>query len=190
MRMICLLICTVIYYFSFSQPRKINAESSIQEVTIFSSGAQIQRNATVVIQPGKSEIVFTGLSNQLRQQSIQLKADADITLLSVQAIKDYLSQRKVEQDERLLLNRKSDLSNKYDSDTRILQVFKNEEQMLIKNEEIGGQNGVKTEELKQAFPNWSLSSTFAMSIIFPFASIAGKLSILNSPLACPVESVV
>jgi hypothetical protein len=140
----------ILSYTSFSQTRKINAESSVQEVTIFSSGAQIQRNATVAVQAGRSEIVFAGLSNQLQQQSVQLKADANITLLSVQAVKDYFGQRKIEHDERTLLDRKAELTEKLETDTRMLQVYKNEEQMLIKNQEIGGQNGVKPEDLKQA----------------------------------------
>lgn len=143
--MLFFLICST----CFSQTRKITAESFVKEVTVFSSGAQIQRTATVSIQPGRSEIVFDGLSNQLQQQSVQLKADADITLLSVQTTKDY-SRRKVEQDERTLLDRKAEITEKLDSDSRMLKVYKNEEQMLIKNQEIGGQNGVKPEDLKQA----------------------------------------
>jgi hypothetical protein len=104
----------------------------------------------VAIQPGRSEIVFSGLSNQLQQQSVQLKADANITLLSVQAVKDYFGQRKIEQDEKTLIDRKAELNEKFDSDTRMLQVYKSEEQMLIKNQAIAGQNGVKADELKQA----------------------------------------
>lgn len=150
MRCICLIVVLALSNFSFSQAKKITAETSVQEVTIFSSGAQIQRNATVSIQPGRSEIVFSGLSNQLQQQSVQLKADANITLLSVQAVKDYFSQRKIEQDEKTLIDRKAELNEKFDSDTRMLQVYKSEEQMLIKNQAIAGQNGVKADDLKQA----------------------------------------
>ncbi|HZH66734.1 MAG TPA: mucoidy inhibitor MuiA family protein, partial [Flavisolibacter sp.] len=36
------------------------------------------------------------------------------------------------------------------SDNRLLQVYKKEEEMLVKNQSIGGQTGVKTEELKLA----------------------------------------
>lgn len=150
MRYVYLVFFLTACYPSFSQIKKLNAESSVQEVTVFSSGAQIERTATVNIQPGRSEISFTGLSNQLQQQSIQLKAQADITLLSVQTRKDFFGERKVEQDERTLLNKKNELADKYDSDTRMLQVYKNEEQMLIKNEEIAGQNGIKADDLKQA----------------------------------------
>ncbi|GAA4728726.1 DUF4139 domain-containing protein [Flavisolibacter ginsenosidimutans] len=90
------------------------------------------------------------MSNQLEQQSLQLKADAAITLLSVQAVKDFTSQRKLEADERALLDNRASLQDKIAADTRLLQVFKKEEDMLTKNEAIGGQAGVKTEELKQA----------------------------------------
>jgi hypothetical protein len=150
MRYAYVVLFVTLSNYSFSQPKRVTAETSINEVTVFSSGAQIQRNVTVTIQPGRSEIVFSGLSNQLQQQSVQLKADANITLLSVQAIKDYFSQRKIEQEERTLVDRRAELNDKVAVDASMLQVYKNEEQMLIKNQQIGGQNGVKADDLKQA----------------------------------------
>lgn len=136
--------------FCFGQSRKLAVESNIVNVTVFASGAQLVRTANAAVLPGRTEIVFSGLSNQLEQQSLQLKADANITLLSVQATKDFGSQRRLEVDERTLLARQLDLQEKIASDTRLLQVFKKEEDMLVKNEAIGGQTGVKTAELKQA----------------------------------------
>ena len=89
----------------FTQVKTLNAETTIQNVTIFSSGARVERSASVNIQSGRSEISFAGLSNQLDQQTVQLKADANITLLSVQTTKDYLSVRKIDQEERNMLDR-------------------------------------------------------------------------------------
>ena len=134
----------------FAQTRKLTAESTIAGVTVFASGAQILRTANLSVLPGRTEIVFIGLSNQLEQQSLQVKADASITLLSVQAVKDFTSQRKLEADERALLDNRVSLQDKIAADNRLLQVFKKEEDMLTKNEAIGGQTGVKTDELKQA----------------------------------------
>ena len=112
----------------FAQTRKLPAESAISGVTVFSSGAQISRTATVSVVAGRTEIIFSGLSNQLEQQSLQLKADANITLLSVQAVEDYTSQRKLEGDERALLDKKLDWQDKINSDSRLLQVYKKEEE--------------------------------------------------------------
>lgn len=73
-----------LYQNALSQIKKIPTETTVQTVTIFSSGARVDRISSVSISPGRSEITFSGLSNQLDQKSVQLNADADITLLSVQ----------------------------------------------------------------------------------------------------------
>jgi hypothetical protein len=145
-----LLIPFLLVYTHVPAQKKITAESSIGEVTVFSSGAQVQRLAEVLVPAGRSEIIFSGLSNQLQQQSVQLKADAGITLLSVQAQKDFFRQRNIEQDERPLLDRLGELKEKIENDNALLLVYKNEEQMLIKNQSIGGQSGVKPDDLKLA----------------------------------------
>ncbi len=144
------LLLALASFSAHAQPRKLTVESNITGVTVFAAGAQILRSANAAVVPGRTEIIFTGLSNQLEQQSLQLKADANITLLSVQAIRDYSGQRKLEADERALLDKRTDLGEKIAVDNRLLQVFKKEEEMLEKNQAIGGQAGVKPEELRQA----------------------------------------
>ena len=150
MRSILLAILLFLTSIANSQLKKIPAETVVQNVTIFSSGARVERTATVSILPGRSEISFSGLSNQLNQQSVQLQADANITLLSVQSKKDFLSERKIEQEEKSFIEHTSSLNDKLDLDMKLLDVYKNEEAMLIKNQAIGGQTGVKTAELKEA----------------------------------------
>jgi hypothetical protein len=136
--------------FSQSIPRKLNAEATIQRVTIFSSGARVERTAAVNIQPGRTEISFPGLSNQLDQQTVQLSADATITLLSVQTTKDYLTARRIEQQEQDFIDRINALTDRSAVDKKLLEVCKNEENMLAKNQEIGGQAGVRMIDLKEA----------------------------------------
>ena len=147
-----LAVCFVFFLFKtrYSQVKKIPAETTVQNVTIFSSGARVERKSTVSIMPGRSEITFSGLSNQLDQKSVQLNADADITLLSVQATKDFLNERKIDNEENNFIEKTKSLKDKLDLDTKMLEVFKNEEEMLKKNEAIGGTSGVKTTELKEA----------------------------------------
>ncbi len=150
MRITLISLMTALSFTGYSQLKKINAETTIQNVTIFSSGARVERTASVSVQSGRSEISFAGLSNQLEQQTVQLKADANITLLSVQTTKDYLTTRKIEQEEKDLIDHSNTLKDKLDLDSKLLDVYENEEAMLIKNQAIGGENGVKTSELKEA----------------------------------------
>ena len=150
MRIFLFPLMLLSYVPSNSQARKLDAETTIQQVTIFSSGARIERTASVNIQSGRSEISFGGLSNQLDLQTVQLKADANITLLSVQASKDYLTERKIEKQEQEYIDHMKALKDKIDLDQKMLEVYKNEEEMLIKNQAIGGDAGVKTTDLKVA----------------------------------------
>jgi hypothetical protein len=143
MRILPVVLSLLFFNTSFSQLKKINAETTIRNVTIFSSGARVERSATVNLQNGRTEISFTGLSNQLDQQTIQLKAEANIVLLSVQSAKDYMSARKIETEERNLIELTNTYKDKLDLDSRLLDVYKNEESMLIKNQAIGGQSGIK-----------------------------------------------
>ena len=96
----CLALLCVVN--AFAQVKTINAETTIQDVTIFSSGARVERSAVINLPAGRTEISFAGLSNQLDQQTVQLMADANITLLSVQTTRDFLSARKMEQEEKTL----------------------------------------------------------------------------------------
>jgi uncharacterized protein (TIGR02231 family) len=150
MRISLLAIILLLSQIATSQIKKIQAETTVQNVTIFSSGARIDRISSVSISPGRSQIIFSGLSNQLDQKSVQLNADADITLLSVQASKDFLSERKIDDEEKSFIEKTKSLKAKLDIDNKLLEVYKSEEDMLKKNEAIGGTSGVKTTELKEA----------------------------------------
>jgi hypothetical protein len=135
---------------TYAQIKKINIEPTLQNVTIFTSGARVERSASISVIAGRTEINFQGLSNQLDQQSVQLRANANITLLSVQTSKDFISARKIEDEEKEFIVNIQSLQSKLELDRKLLQVSKREEEMLTKNEAIGGQNGVKTTELKEA----------------------------------------
>lgn len=150
MRILFIGLTLFFFYNAQSQIKKLNAETVIQDVTIFSSGARVERSASVNIQSGRSEISFAGLSNQLDQQTVQLKADASILLLSVQTMKDFVTERKVAEQEQEYINHVNILKDKLEFDQKQMDVYKNEEAMLIKNQAIGGETGVKTVELKEA----------------------------------------
>jgi hypothetical protein len=150
MRVIFFLFALLLYVAAAAQLKKLNAETTIDHVTIFSSGARVERSSAVSIQPGRTEIAFGGLSNQLEQQTVQLKADANITMLSIQTIKDFLSVRRIDQEEKNLTALSNAARDKLDQDVKLLDVYKNEEAMLLKNQVIGGQAGVKATDLKES----------------------------------------
>ena len=63
-------------------------QTKVEEVTIYRDGAQLVHRATVQLHEGRNEITFSGLATQLNAQSIQLKSDGNITLLSVNTVRN------------------------------------------------------------------------------------------------------
>jgi hypothetical protein len=61
----------------------LKAKSSVEEVTVFLSGAQITRTGSVSVPKGASEVVFTGISPLLKRESLQAGTKSNITILSV-----------------------------------------------------------------------------------------------------------
>ncbi|MEA5427788.1 DUF4139 domain-containing protein [Arcicella lustrica] len=149
-----------LYLFSFivfcgqqtiAQGKKQNVSSKIEQVTVFTSGAQVSRKAKVNLQAGKTELVFSGISPNIDVQSIQVKGFGNFTILSVIHQTNYLNEQKRREETSTLENQQASLKAKLRVEKSMLAVFKNEEIILTKNQSIGGSNtGVKTIDLKEA----------------------------------------
>lgn len=150
MRCLFIIIILCLCQSAHTQNNTIKASSEIKNVTVFSSGARIERTATAQVTPGRTEVSFYGLSNQLDPQSVQLSSNSRITLLSVQAARDFVSERKIGDDEKRFLDSIASISRQKRLSEKMLEVYKYEESMLAKNQSIGGQAGVKTADLKEA----------------------------------------
>jgi hypothetical protein len=135
---------------SFCQVRNIQAETKIREVIVFTEGAQVERIANVTIPAGRSEFVFSGISPQLEKQSIQVKTATGVTVLSVNHQVNFFREQEIREDIRALEEKMQETEDKMELEKSLVQVYKQEEAMLQKNQEIGGNNGIKTPDLKEA----------------------------------------
>lgn len=135
----------------WSQTKKNYIDSKIEQVTIFLQGAQVQRSGNAVIPAGKSEWIFSNISPQIEKQSIQLKAQGKITILSVQHQLNYLKEQEVREETKTLEDARNTIQEKITQDRNLIQVYRQEETMLTKNQDIkGAQANLKAEELKAA----------------------------------------
>lgn len=89
---ILLLFLTVLSIDASAQGRMI---PNLDEVTIFSKGAQVYRHKQVALQAGEQTLCFTGLSPYIDVNSIQVKAEGNVTILGV-------SQRFIRPDSAML----------------------------------------------------------------------------------------
>ncbi|MBL7748919.1 MAG: mucoidy inhibitor MuiA family protein, partial [Chitinophagaceae bacterium] len=146
-----LLFAGVILCLHTTAQTKKNVESKIDKVTVFLEGAQVQRSAKTTLSPGKHELIFTNISPSIDKQSIQVKAEDNVTVLSVIHQQNYLKEQQKQQEIKDLEVLKEVQTEKIALQKNILGVYKQEENLLVKNQQIGGaNNGLKAADLKDA----------------------------------------
>ena len=84
--------------------KRVPVETKMDQVTVFMKGAQVKRTAKQLISSGKQEIVFTGISTDIEKQSVQVKADGKLTILSVKVQRDYLKEQEVREEIKTIQN--------------------------------------------------------------------------------------
>ena len=146
-----LLLC-LITNLAFGQTVKEQlADSKIEKVTVFLSGAQIVRMAKIAVASGKTEIRFNRITPYLDVNSIQVKSEGDVAIQSVTHEKDFLGAKPSITEITKLENQRETIQDKIALDKSLLTVYKREEEMLIKNQLIVGQNtGLKAMDLKES----------------------------------------
>ncbi|MCB0551589.1 MAG: mucoidy inhibitor MuiA family protein [Phaeodactylibacter sp.] len=123
--------------------------SKIVKATVFRQGAEVHREGRTSIPAGRSVLKFSGLSPSLNPQSIQFKASGNFTILSVQHQLNYLTDQQPNKEIEALTKKKDTFTQGLKREHALRQVYEEEENLLLANKQIGGQqNGVPIEGLK------------------------------------------
>lgn len=150
MKKIILLILITNLTFGQSVKEQL-ADSKIEKVTVFLSGASVVRSAKVAVSSGKTEIRFNRITPYLDVNSVQVKSEGDVAIQSVTHEKDFLGAKPSIVEITKLENQRETIQDKIALDKSLLTVYKREEEMLIKNQLIVGQNtGLKAMDLKES----------------------------------------
>ena len=125
--------------------------SKVQRVTVFLSGAQVTRTATVKIPEGVSIIVFDNLSPNIDASSISVHADGEFTILSVKHENSYITDPVKTKLVETLEAEKKDIYDKINFQNSLLSIFQSEENTLMKNQLVKAENAtLDVLKLKQA----------------------------------------
>ncbi len=141
MKSIFSLLLIFLCFEVFSQEKKeIIVKTEVSEATVFINGAQIVRNKTINIVNGKSFIKFVGLSPYIDPKSIQIKANGDVIVLSVNHQFNYIDSVSHTKEIEELNNKAKVLDNKLILETANNEILKEELIFLKDNRNIGGKN--------------------------------------------------
>lgn len=141
MKAINILLLSLIFSNVFSQEileKEIKTE--VNEVTVFLDGAQVVRKKTVDLTKGKSIIKFVNLSPFIDAKSVQVKAEGELTVLSVNHQQNYLDKMEKSAELTDLEKRLESIEDKIKLESTYLSIIKEELSFLQENRDIGGKN--------------------------------------------------
>ena len=115
-------------------------ETDVKEATVFINGAQIVRKKTIELSSGKSILRFTNLSPYLDPKSVQVKANEDVMILSVNHRFNYTDSISRSKELSELTNQSKSLEEKIRTENKNLEVIAEEFLFFKDNRFIGGKN--------------------------------------------------
>ncbi len=185
-----ILLC-LITNLSFGQAVKEQlADSKIEKVTVFLSGASVVRSAKVAVSSGKTEIRFNRITPDLDVNSIQVKSEGDVAIQSVTHEKDFLGAKPSITEITKLETQRETIQDKIAIDKSLLTVYKREEEMLIKNQLIVGQNtGLKAMDLKESVDFQRLRMTEVLAKQLELDKIIKKAEIEASKITNQIAQI-
>lgn len=125
----------------FSQTEKLQEiKSTIKEVTVFQSNAQVTREKTIDIVSGETVLKFINLSPFIDAKSIQVKAIGAVTVLNVNHQQNFIDKLEKQKEVEILESKLIELTTKIELENTLIEILKEELTFLKENRNIGGKN--------------------------------------------------
>lgn len=135
---------------AFSQ-KTHDIDSKIKQVTLYRNGAEVTRGMSISLEEGLHELVFKNLSSSIDKESVRLSGVGDLTVLSILPRSNYNKEGERQKAIKLLEDQRDLIHDKLTYERGMQNVYKQDEEMLVKNQQIGGANvTLKTLDLKEA----------------------------------------
>jgi len=133
-----------------SKGADITVKPQTKDVLVYLQNAQINAIAEVNLVPGMYNIVLQDLSQFLDENSVQIKGDADFTILSVVTKKNYLGDERKDPKLKALEDSTEVMNTKLYAVKNQIDALNEELVMIVANKSIQGDNiGVSTLELEK-----------------------------------------
>lgn len=120
--------------FLFANEKEIKLKT--QKVTVFLSGAQVSAVANVGLVEGNNTLVFSDLSPNIRQNSIQVKGLNQVSVNSIQFDVTYLKEQKISAELAQLKQKIESLKDKMATKQSAIDALETEESLLMQNKKI------------------------------------------------------
>lgn len=126
MKKIFSLLIVLVSAITFAQ-KPIFTSAKIKSATIYSNSAELNHTASATIPSGTSEIVIKNVANYINENTIQIGAPANVTVLSVQLVRDYKATSETIEPVKLtpIQQKYSDSIDYYENEINKIEIEKN-----------------------------------------------------------------
>ena len=125
--------------------------STLNNVTVYLSGAQITRTSKIVIQEGTTEFIFDKLSPYIQESSIQISGLKNTSILSINYGINYLAKQDNSIEVESLRDMIKELKDKIQLEEDLISGFNEELSVIQSNRRLGNENEVVSLEKLQQF---------------------------------------
>lgn len=146
------ILFIVLFICAFAKAQKpIFTTAKVKAATVYFNAAEISQTASTTLPAGTSEVVIKNVASYLNENSVQIGAPANVTVLSVQFTNNYISEYETD-SKSPLIKRVNDsivlvqkelqkVNNTINSETKTMQ-------LLDRNQQVSGTNsGLNVAEL-------------------------------------------
>lgn len=146
--LLALVLCLAVPEVARAQT-DLSVNSSIRNVTVFLNKAQVTREIKARVGPGETNLILSGLTSQLDQQSIQVSGSGNIVIVGIRHDQNYLDDSNVPAKLKLLQDSLEYYNLDLERGLNEKDILLKEEQLILANQKIGGtQQNLTVSELK------------------------------------------
>jgi len=149
---------------AFQQPSKINT------VTVYLDGAEINRESSLKLNSGKSEITLNNLSPYIEESSIQISGLKDASILSINYGINYLSKKKQSDSISTLQNQLKALDAKIQYQYDLISGYNEELSLIQSNKRLGNETEVVSLEKLKTFATYYRTRITELKIATNFSN--------------------
>ncbi|MFP9098890.1 DUF4139 domain-containing protein [Flavobacterium sp. RHBU_24] len=144
---------------AFAQ-KPVFTAAKVTEATVYYNAAELTQHATAILPAGTSEVVVKNVADYLNESTIQIGAPENVTVLSVQYTRDYMSEYEVDEGSPALKKVRDSITLVTKEIQRVSTQKLNEQktiELLDKNQQVSGtQTGLSVAELMKLVDYYKL----------------------------------
>lgn len=143
------ILVMMVAFFQTSGQSDKRVDAKIEAVTVFLNKAQVTRKLKTRIEPGKTNLIISGLTSHLDQQSVQVSGKGSFVIVGINHNQNYLDEFNLPPALKKLQDSVETYRQQLTLEQGQKDILNKEEQMVLSNQKIGGtQQNLTAAELK------------------------------------------